>query len=175
MRFKFLTGDCNWQEYGGKFISPKLNNGEFDYWLVMDVLNWNDVDSEAVKTNGQYCVSLYSVSPSEAGSDNLKKAFECCGFQWDKEETLAADPIVQVECLVSYGIYTKVWSANGNNLAKLMRECRKQADAVTMLYGFYMDRPVNLIGTSGWDAQKGNILAGLFEQFSSSHSEQMKG
>jgi hypothetical protein len=159
MRFKFLAGDINWETYGGKFVSRKLNNGEFDYYLIMDILNWNDVDSEAVKTNGQYCVSLHSVSPSEAGSDNLKKAFECCGF--DGTEDFASNPLAQVECLESYGVYTLVWSASGNNLSKLMREARKQAECVHGLYGFYMDRPVNRIGTSGWDAQKGNILAGI--------------
>jgi len=159
MRFKFLTGDMNWETYGGKFISRKLNNGEFDYYLVMDILNWNEVDSEAVKTNGQYCVSLHSVSPSEAGSDNLRKAFECYGL--DGTEDFTSNPLVQVECLESYGVYTPVWSASGNSLSKLMREARKQADVVHGLYGFYMDRPVNRIGTSGWDAQKGNILAGI--------------
>ena len=159
MQFKFLTGDMNWQKYGGKFVSRKLSNGEFDYWLVMDVLNWEDVDSEAVKTHGQYCVSLYSVSPSEAGQDGLKKAFNCCGF--DGTEDFLTNPLVQIEALVSYGTYTPVWSASGNNLTKLMREARKQAKCVEGLYGFYMDRPVNRIGTSGWDAQRGNILAGL--------------
>ena len=31
VKFKFLTGDCNVSQYGGKFISNKQNNGEFDY------------------------------------------------------------------------------------------------------------------------------------------------
>jgi hypothetical protein len=159
MRFKFLTGDMNWQKYGGKFVSRKLNNGEFDYYLVMDVLNWEDVDSDAVKTHGHYCVSLYSVSPSEAGADGLKSAYDSCG--WDGTEDFLKLPLAQVEALVSYGTYTQVWSVSGNNLSKLMRECRKQADLVNGLYGFYMDRPVNRIGTSGWDAQRGNILGGL--------------
>jgi len=39
MRFKFLTGDVNWETYGGKWVSPKLNNGDFDYWLVLEFVN----------------------------------------------------------------------------------------------------------------------------------------
>ena len=35
MNLKFLTGDINWTEYGGKFVTKKLNNGDFDYWLVL--------------------------------------------------------------------------------------------------------------------------------------------
>jgi hypothetical protein len=159
MKFKFLTGDVNWKKYGGKFVSKKLNNGEFDFYLVMDVLSWEDVEPSAVKTHGKYCVSLYSVSPSEAGTDGLKSAYDSCGFTG--EEDFLKNPLAQVDVLVSYGTYTQISSKSGNNLLELMRECRKEADAVNGLYGFYMDRPVNRIGTSGWEAQQGNILAGL--------------
>lgn len=160
MRFTFLTGDVNWQEYGGKFISAKQNNGEFDYWYVMDILNWEDAvgEREAKEVGSTYCVSLYSVSPSEAGAESLKSAFDCCGM--DSEE-LRSNPLVQVEALVTYGVYAQLWSENGNNLAKLMKQAREQARMASMLYGFYMDRPANRIGTSNWDAQRGNILAGL--------------
>lgn len=160
MRFTFLTGDVNWQEYGGKFISAKQNNGEFDYWLVMDVLNWQDAvgEREAKEVGAKYCVSLYSVSPSEAGTESLKSAFDCCGM--DSEE-LRANPLVQVECLVSYGTYAQLWSENGNNINKLMKQAREQAKLSSMLYGFMMDKPANRIGTSNWDMQRGNIMAGL--------------
>lgn len=160
MRFTFLIGDRNWQTYGGKFVSAKQNSGEFDYWFVMDVLNWEDAvgEREAKEVGATYCVSLYSVSPSEAGADSLKSAFECYGMD---SEDLKADPLVQVEALVSYGTYAQLWSQNGNNLAKLMRQAREQARISSMLYGFYMDKPANRIGTSNWDMQRGNILAGL--------------
>jgi len=156
MRFTFLTGDVNWQQYGGKFISAKQNNGEFDFWFVMDVINWEDATGD--KELGTYNVSLYSVSPSEAGSDSLKSALDSCGT--DSEE-LRANPIVQVECLACYGVYAQLWSENGNNLNKLMKQAREQARIASMLYGFYMDKPANRIGTSNWDMQRGNVLAGL--------------
>jgi len=159
MRFTFLTGDVNWQQYGGKFVSAKQNNGEFDYWYVMDVINWEDATGD--KEQGTYNVSLYSVSPSEAGPDSLKDAFACCGMDSDRDTELRADPLVQVEALASCGIYAQLWSENGNNLNKLMRQAREQARMASILYGFYMDRPANRIGTSNWDAQRGNILAGL--------------
>ena len=162
MRFTFLTGDGNWQTCGGKFVSAKQNNGEFDYWFVMDVLNWEDAvgEREAKDVGATYCVSLYSVSPSEAGAESLRSAFKCCGME-DLDTYTLAKPLVQVEALVSYGTYAQLWSQNGNNLAKLMRQAREQARISSMLYGFYMDKPANRIGTSNWDMQRGNILAGL--------------
>lgn len=153
-RFTFLTGDVDWQTYGGKFVSAKQNNGEFDYWLVMDVINWDEATSET--PDGLYNVSLYSVSPSEAGKDKLESAFRCCGME-SEDEKIRQNPLVQVECLCSYGVYAQLWSKNGNNLRRLMRECREQAAIATGLYGFYMDRPENRIGSTGWEMQRGDI------------------
>jgi len=161
MRFRFLTGDINWQTYGGKFVSKKLNNGEFDYWLVLDVINWNECDREAVKLNGTYNVSLFSVSPSEAGKDGLKKAFECCGLDQPEHEEIRKNPLVQVECLVSYGIHAQLWSANGSNLRKLLKLAHEQTRLAEGLYGFYMDRPENRIGSTGWEMQRGDLNSAI--------------
>jgi hypothetical protein len=30
-KFRFLTGDQNYLAYGAKWVSPKLNNGDFDH------------------------------------------------------------------------------------------------------------------------------------------------
>lgn len=158
MRFKFLTGDMNWQTYGGSFVSKKLNNGEFDYWLVLKVDNWNEYERNPKET---YLVSLLSVSPSEAGQDKLDSAFRCCGLDSDEQAELRKDSMVQVESLVSYGVYAQLWTASGNNLRKLLKVAHEQADIASSLYGFYMDRPQNRIGTDGWEMQRGNITAGL--------------
>ena len=38
MRFSFLSGDMNFTRYGGKWISTRRNNGEFDYYFVIELL-----------------------------------------------------------------------------------------------------------------------------------------
>jgi hypothetical protein len=160
MRFRFLTGDINWKDYGGKFISKRLNNGEFDYWLIIEVINMFDACGE--DTSEKYAVSLLSVSPAEAGADNLKSAFDCCGL--DPEADYAANPLVQVEALAAYGVYAQLISIGGNNLSSLMRRIRKEAASMVYggtFYGFYMDRPENQIGSTGWDLQRGDLMAGL--------------
>lgn len=160
MKFKFLTGDINWQEYGGKFVSKKLNNGEFDYWLIIEVINMLDATGD--ESAEKYAVSLLSVSPQEAGADNIAKAFECCGIEPTAD--FASNPLVQAEALLSYGVYAQLKTTGGNNLSKLMREIRKEARIASMLYGFYMDKPENRIGSTGWDLQRGDLLAGLNRQ-----------
>jgi hypothetical protein len=161
MKFKFLTGDINWQDYGGSFISKKLNNGEFDYWLVLQVTNWVDAvgESEAKDVGAKYNVCLSAVSPQQAGDENLQRALGSYGMEGESEREIEfrKDPIMQVECLHSYGVSAPLWQADGNNLSKLMKEARRQADMSNMLFGFYMDGPKNRIGNTGWDFIKGDI------------------
>ena len=147
---KFLTGDVNWLQYGGKFITKKFNNGEFDYWIVLDFINFEDATGE--KMNGsKYVLQVLSVSPHQAGSENLKKAFDCCGMEF------STDPLIQVEVLTSYGVYAVLDSFDGNNAYKLLKEAKHQIPVYTGLYGFYMDRKVNAIGNNNWDFIAGNI------------------
>jgi hypothetical protein len=75
MRFRFLTGDANYIRYGGCFISDKQNNGDFDFWVVMDIRNDRETESPAA-----YCVSLGVVAPSQAGETKVKAAMQFCGI-----------------------------------------------------------------------------------------------
>lgn len=154
IKFHFLTGDCNYLDYGGKWISNRQNNGEFDYYFVIEILNWEEsVPANEVPKDGKYNVSLSVCSPQEVGQDNLEKAFSCCGLS-DKEIKLADDE-VKVECLHSYGIHVPVWGENGNNSKKLLKEAKYQAMIVGTLFGFYLDKAVARIGTTGWEALQG--------------------
>lgn len=167
LKFTFLSGDTNWQDYGGAFVSKKLNNGEFDYWLVIKVENWLDLvgENEAPAT---YCVTLMSISPDEAGEENLQQAFNCCGPDGESPET--ATDLMKVDALMWYGVSARLWEDSGNNIQKLMKEARRQAMLTQMLYGFYMDRQQNAIGNSGWDFQRGDI--GIFSTTVSSRLEE---
>ena len=154
IRFKFLTGDVNWQEYGGSFISAKFNNGDWDYWYVMEVVNFDEADAK-------YNVSVYVVSPEAAGEEQLTKAFDSFGFdKGDLPEYFSSD-IGKVEALVTYGIKAQLWSENGNNLSKLMLKAKRDLVTINGLFGFFMDSPQNGIGSTGWDLAAGNVMAGL--------------
>lgn len=173
IRFKFLTGDVNWQTYGGKFVSKRLANGhdgkgavrgqdyDFHYWLVMDVRpneDWEYGDREDPK----YYVSLAVVSPEQASPKELQSAINSCGIPDDELPRFMADPMFLVECLHGYGCAAHVWHGQGNNLSALMKEARYEAQLASgIMFGFYMDAPQNRIGSTGWDCVKGDLLAGL--------------
>lgn len=162
-RFNFLTGDVNWLQYGAKWISPRLNNGEFDYWLVLELVNMHDATGE--EDQDKYNVDLCAVSPDQAGADNVNKAIECVGMPDECRD----NPIALVEALHSYGVKSLLWSGNGNNAHKLLKEAKHQP--VDMLFGFYMDTPKNRIGTTGWEAIKGDLNSALSRTIASGSVE----
>jgi hypothetical protein len=160
-RFKFLTGDINWQQYGAKFISQKFNNGEFDYFFVIEVMNWEDIlgEREAKEIGKKYNIYLFVVAPSQVSEKEIDAAKSCCGCEDRKD--------LSVECLVevlhSYGIYVVIFQIDTNNIKKGMKAAKEKAyTCEAFTFGFDLDKPVNGIGTTGWDALKGNITAGLY-------------
>jgi hypothetical protein len=164
MRFRFLTGDANYTRWGGSFISGKQNNGEFDFWVVLQIRNEYE-DAGADESPAGYSVSLSIVSPSQAGEDKVKAAMECCGITETMMATAVANGFgdeAKVEALHTYGIATPVWSENGNNHRRLMQAARQFANTeLDSLFGFVMDRPVNRIGSTGWEALRGDLDAAL--------------
>jgi len=155
IRFKFLTGDVNWLDYGGKWISQKFNNGEFDYWLVRSIENWAEHDSE-MAARCKYLVEIKLVAPEQFR--DKKAAMDCSGIE-EKWDDLIDE--VKVEIIESYSGGVTIFSESGNNYKDLFKRAQKEAEVSSMLFGFKMDAPVNKIGSTGWDALKGDISAGL--------------
>lgn len=155
VRFHFLTGDVNWQKYGGKFVSNRLNNGDFNYWLVLDVINMPEETGD--DNQPTYNVSLLAVSPESAGIETVNKALESAGLP----DGLEVTPEIAVEVLCDYGTYAQLKTFNGNNIRALLAQAKHEAQLADSLFGFYMDAPENRIGSSGWDMIAGNVLAGL--------------
>jgi hypothetical protein len=163
IRFRWLTGDRDFLTYGGKWISTRQSNGEFDYYLVIELLNWRESVGEREAPPETYNVSLSVVSP-QAAQDKIGAALDCCGITEAMLRTATENGYrdsVLVEALYTYGTHTPVWSGNGNNWRALMRGARQEARQCEFLFGFYLDRPVNRIGTTGWEALRGDLTSAL--------------
>jgi hypothetical protein len=158
MKWNILSGDVNWETYGGKLVSPPQSNGEFTYWLVLDVLEWEQTvgEREAAEIDGTHHVSLCVVAPSELGEDKMRSALRNCG--WDGGDGPEIDdPLMLVDILHSYGTYATVWQADGG-LRDLLREGKQQAEITSgIMFGFQMDQPQNRIGADGWDFIRGEV------------------
>jgi len=158
MKWSFLSGDGNWEDHGGKFISPPQSSGEFTYWFVLEVINWEEAvgEREAADIDGNYNVSLSVVAPSECPIADLKNAMESCGL----EDMEIDSPLMLVEILYSYGIHANVWNEDGC-LKDLMQKGKQKAIEAEFMFGFAMDKHQNAIGATGWDFLQGNPLGDL--------------
>lgn len=167
-RFSFLTGDVNWMDYGGKWVSQRMNNGEFDFWLVLELVNMDDACGRHNEGQPKYHASLCAVSPEQAAGE-LDRAFACCGLNEGEHKD---NPLVAVECLHSYGVHAVLWQDSGNNAHRLMRQAKHEAMITCgFMFGFAMDRAQNKIGTTGWEAIRGDLTAGLARTIASGSTE----
>lgn len=168
MNFKLLSES----DYSSKFISKRLNNGDWDYWLVYEVTNEateHPAYGEKGCTSNYYNISLFAVSPEAAGEEKLQEAIRSMGYDLELPsdgtpnyliEWLQTD-VGKVEVLCDYGIKAQLWTGNGNNLSKLIKEVHHQARGITMMFDSFMDSPQNGLGSDGWDFISGNVMAGL--------------
>jgi len=151
MNFSFLTGDMDWKTYGGTFVSKRLNNGEFDYRLLLDVTPLDD--------DTRYIVSLNVVAPSQCMPKELQRAIDSFGMPEEdlKRFVEQGGDLALTEILHDYGISLPVWSRAGNNIGKMMRAARAEANLVESMFGFYLDRQYNAVGATGWDIIRGDM------------------
>jgi hypothetical protein len=149
LKFKMLSGDIDWKRYGAKFVSKRLNNGDFDYWIVLEVTNMHEATGD--EDREKYYVTLTAVSPESVSQKNIDRALSCCGFSDEEIEERAQDPLLLVEALSDYGIFAVLWQGTGNNIRQLMKTAHKEAFFSSRFFGFYMDRSMNMIGQTGWD------------------------
>ncbi len=155
MKWSFLSGGVAWETYGGKLVTGPFDNGDFRYWLVLDILNWEESvgTQEAAEIDGTHNVSLCVVAPSECPATELQSAFESCGW----EDMEVDNSLVLVELLHSYGIFATVWSKTGS-LKDLLRRGKNKAEETELLFGFAMDRFQNGMGATGWDFIRGDTI-----------------
>lgn len=123
------------------YISKMLNSGEFDYYLYIRVYDWKETTGE---DSPKYVVALSAVSP-QLNPDETARQFADNGIKEEYQDDHTA-----VKLLESYGRATPLWNEGGNNITALLKMARDEADKIARLFDFYMNRPCNLAGWSGW-------------------------
>lgn len=148
MKLKHVQGDVDSE---AMWISKKFNNGDWDYWIALELTNLEEAMGD--KTEHKYLMNVSVVSPEAAGPEELESALSSFGM----DITDIEDEEDKVILLVEYGTSAVLFEQTGNNYRKLMREARAEMEKINMLFGFYMDKQLNHIGNTGWDFVSGNI------------------
>ena len=146
------------------YVSKRHNNSEFDYWFVINLIDWYDYEQmyDIEKSKENFTASLHVVSPEYVGIEKVKQAI------WEEEKQYDTikkynNPRIAVQ-LVDYGYSAYIGSYDRKTSQEAIDAARKECVAAKMLLGFYLDRPQNMIGDTGWDFMKGDIGAGYKRQ-----------
>jgi hypothetical protein len=146
--FRFLTGDVNWLDYGGKWYRKVADTR----YHVIDLTNMWDATGD--KSAPQYNVSLLEV---DITSLQLKNAIS--GY----DEDLQDNELVKVDALASYGAGAPLWTQYGGNSKKLLAEARGESRSLDdpEKYEEAMSRPVNAIGSTAREYAAGDFQSAI--------------
>lgn len=165
VRFSWLSGDVNWQDYGGKWVSNRQNNGQFDYWFVIELINWENSCGRDADSLPTYNVSLSAVSFADCPAADISRALDSWGItseqmgQVTDSDTAA---MMRVECLHSYGIHCPMSEASGNNYRQLIQQAKTEArNAAANDLAAALARPVNKIGSTGAEFMVGDVMSAI--------------
>ncbi len=163
-RFKFLTGDINWSDYGGKFWRRVAKGagpteGRFH---VIEVINWNEHENDPEWT---YHVELSEVDLDATSDKQLDDALRSCYGEADAL-SVEGDPNaaqIKVEALHGYGSRAPLWDRSGNNINKLMKEARAESARLDdpAAHEEAMNRPVNKLGSTAREYAQGDIYSAM--------------
>ena len=134
-----------------KYVSKKFNNGDWNYWCVVELIDFEEATGEKLNNVSKYIVEIFAVAPG-ACEVRWNSAIDSCGCE---DITYTEFELVQV--LSDYGISALLYRKSGNNKNELLKEARKELITINMMFGFYMDRQINRIGNNGWDFISGDI------------------
>jgi hypothetical protein len=155
LNLKQVGGDIDFLQYGGTFATKKLSNGDFDYWLFVELINMEEATGDT--DFDRYTITIRAVSPTEPSEKTKKSALYTLGLESYENKMHELKPLDMAVILNDDGVGAMIFSDCGNNANELFKIARDECDKIAMLFGFYMDRQLNAIGNTGWDFIKGEI------------------
>lgn len=140
----------------GQFDDPDCEDHPAYGCIKLEYIeDWPDEMREA----GKYYVCLHVVGPKWVSADSVESAMRSCGQE--DSHWCDLDLAQQCQILIDYGISACVWQKQGHNKSQLLQEAKKELVGLSCMFGFYMDRVLNGIGSTGWDFMRGDLDAGL--------------
>lgn len=133
---------------------------ESDYpvWLFIELIDmWAATGDESGE---RYCCCIQSASAGFAGNE-CDRARESCGISL--EDWAQYSDQTKAEILRENGLAANLWQQSGNNRRDLLRAAKRELLGINCLFGFYVDRQQNAIGSTGWDFMRGDLHRPLRE------------
>ena len=156
-----IGSDVDWEQYGGKWA--KADPAHPGRYYVIEFVNMEEACGSDNEGHDKYLCEIKQVDLNEIPDDELKSAFDCCGYDLDDPDYQS--DMCKVEACASYGISAPMECFGSNTYASRLRaKARRYADelmADEALVQSQLDQTVNGIGSTARDFGQGNTMAGL--------------
>lgn len=167
-RFHWLSGDLNWQDYGGKWIRQV---GEHRYHVI-ELTNMPDAcGKDATYT---YDVCLSEIDLDALSTEAKQSALSSWGIEtnaglyqrddsvWSPVDDYEPERAL-VEMLHSYGAKAPLWQDGGNAYAPLLAAARRESRALDepAAHAKAMQRRVNRLGSTAQEFMRGDLQSAL--------------
>jgi len=155
-KFVFLSGDINWKDHGGSWVRFR---GARD----AHVISLHPIDNHE-ETGMKYYVSLGGVHVPSADDEKIVAE---CGGDVDMSDFL------RVDWLYRYGSYAPLGEFSGNNYKSLMKSARARSRELDneIAEKEAMERPVNLIGSTALEYQRGDLSSAILRGLANASPE----
>lgn len=152
-KFKWLTGDTSFPDYGGKFYR-KIDKRRYHIIELFDMVDACGKECEDQPWNVQLGEVDIDALPKELLNSAIKS--------WGAEDESLSE-LVLVECIFSYGSYAPLGQWNGKNYKKLMKEARQESYALDdpAKYACKMAGTVNKIGSTPREFMIGDFQSAM--------------
>ena len=160
-----LSGDVNWEDYGGQWGRQDLNNPDHFYVIkhdnLVDAMGEREVEESGLDT---HISTVYLVDLAATSAEQVQSAMDCCGLDFDDWMTPPSDDDRKwaiVDCLVSYGAAAPMGEHSHPYRADVARAAaRREVEeylADSDKRESALDRPVNRIGSTAREYAAGDM------------------
>jgi len=111
-KFKFLTGDVNWKDYGGKWY----RYDGCSCYTIIEFCNMQDCCDNI--SNSKYLVIVRNIDLSSLSYTGVSNASKTCG---EPIKEVMKDQLLLLEVCDSYGLSDNIDHRYGNNYTALLK------------------------------------------------------
>jgi hypothetical protein len=155
---EFITSrgwDKEYDEDGTLLVSKFTIDTEVQIYLVITVMNWHEATGE--RGDPEWNITLRAVSPESVTDEAKTSALESSGIDLSEAPNDEERTLWLIEALTDYGTTAPIADFYSDDANVAVLAARQEAVLVQSLLGFYMDRPVNKIGSTGWQFIRGAL------------------
>jgi hypothetical protein len=144
-------------DYDTVYQLDRVIDSDHPTYLFVKLMNLEEYVGDEAET--KYHMSIVASGPEWVSDELIESVKDTIGFGDDDWNNLS-DSEKALE-LADYGSAAVLYQNAGDDKQVLLKEAEENLVGVEVMFGFYMDDAQNMIGATGWDFIKGEIMPGV--------------